>query len=119
MEDAVGWGSPRGSELALSWVLGTWGSACPSARGTQQWQGSVTAGGGGRDLLTLPRPWCGGTQGLIRDSRPESSVSSASLNWESPNAVVALVVRGLIAHPEHLHRGLVPVPVSPPWHMAG
>lgn len=34
VEDAAGWGSPRGSELASLGVPGTWGPACLSARGT-------------------------------------------------------------------------------------
>lgn len=52
------------------------------------------------------------------DSRSESLVSVASLNWASPDALVALVGRGLVTHLRGSHRGSVPVLVSPPRHMA-
>lgn len=115
MEDAAGWGSPRRSELAPLGVPGTWGPACLSVCGAWWWQGSVTASHGGRDVLALPRPWHGGIRGTWWGLK----VSVASLNWGSPNAQVALVAHGLVACLQGLHRGSVPVPVSPSRHMAG
>ena len=75
---------PHGSELAPLGVPDMWGPACLSACGTRRWQGSVTAACGGKDVLALPRSRRGGIRGLGGDSRSESSVSVAQLNWGSP-----------------------------------
>lgn len=111
-------GVPTGPSWPRWGGPGTWGPACPSARGTRWWQVGVTASRGGRDLLALPRPRRGGIRGLSGDSRSESLVSVASLNWASPDALVALVGHGLVTHLRGSHRGSVPVLVSPPQHMA-